>query len=94
MRPVLLEPQGELTPELLSSVLELVSVRILPESMMRWTRMELLLAYDWAWRRYCRASDNLNRERDKPWFVSQAQLRQKELDEALFKGNLKRVRET
>jgi hypothetical protein len=94
MRPDLWEPEDTLDPELLSSVLELVSVHIPPEQMMRWTRLELLLAYDWAWRRYMRASDNLNHEREKPWFVSQAQLRQKQLDEELFKGSLKRAQES
>jgi len=50
MRPVLLEPQGELTPELLSSVLELVTVFIEPGRVAPWTEMERLLVYDWAWR--------------------------------------------
>jgi hypothetical protein len=94
MRPDLWTPAGGLDPEMLSDVLLLVGVRILPENMGRWTYLELVLAYDWAWRRYCRASDNNNHEREKPHFVTQAQQQQKELDEALFKGSMKRMRET
>ncbi len=73
MRPVLLEPQGELTPELLSSVLELVTVFIEPGRVAPWTEMERLLVYDWAWRRYLGASDNTVRQREKPWLVIAAQ---------------------
>jgi hypothetical protein len=73
MRPHLMEPQGELTAELLSDVLTLVSVTIPPERITRWTHLERVLAYDWAWRLHLRASDNLNHARQKPWFVTRTE---------------------
>jgi hypothetical protein len=73
MRPDLWTPEGTLDPELLSDVLILVGVHIPAAQMERWTHLERVLAYDWAWRLHLRASDNLNHARQKPWFVSQAE---------------------
>jgi hypothetical protein len=73
MRPDLWTPEGTLDPELLSDVLILVGVHIPAAQMERWTRLERVLAYDWACRLHLRASDNLNHARQKPWFVSQAE---------------------
>jgi hypothetical protein len=73
MRPVLLEPDGELTAQLVTDVLGLVSVTVPPAAAEPWTRMERLLAYDWAIREHLRASDNPVPRRDKPSFVTAAQ---------------------
>lgn len=72
MRLTLWLPEGELTGELVSSVLELVSLTI-PESITsQWTLNERRVAYDWAMREHIGASDNPVRRRDKPWFIKQA----------------------
>jgi hypothetical protein len=68
MRPVLMEPR-ELSGEVISSVLELVGVKVTPEQAGRWTRLEQLLAYDWAWREHLSAADNPVQRRPKPRLI-------------------------
>ncbi len=70
MRPVLLEPRGELNGQLLKRVLELVGVDVTVTAAERWTKLERLLAYDWAMRERLAASDNLTRRRERPSFLS------------------------
>ncbi len=71
MRPVLLDPGGELTTELLHDVLSLVDRCAPPmEQLERWTPLERLLAYDWAMREHLAASDNPVKRRPRPSFLS------------------------
>lgn len=80
MRPEFLIPDSLFegpdisTREMVQSVLELVSIQVPAAEISRWTRFELILAYDWAWRRHLVASDHPRRLlRDKPSFVAAAQ---------------------
>jgi hypothetical protein len=66
----------DLTAEVVVAVLSLVGVRVERSIVERWTKLELLLAYDWAMRNHLRASDNPARLRDKPWFVQVAEMAQ------------------
>jgi hypothetical protein len=84
MRLTLWEPAGDVDdPDIVHSVLTLiVHDDTLPseEEVATWTRIERLLAYDWAWRHYLRASDNVGiRIRPRPSFTfnSIGKLRQK-----------------
>jgi hypothetical protein len=74
MRPEFLVPD-EFTRETLRDVLELVGVTVPEAEIGHWTRFELILAYDWAWRKHLVAGDYPKRLlRDKPEFVRRAQL--------------------
>lgn len=68
-RVTFFEPQGGLTPKIVSDVLGLVEVEVTPQAIALWTDMERLLAYDYAIRGHLRASDNLVRLRPMPHFV-------------------------
>ncbi len=70
MRPVLMEPRGELNGQLLKRVLELVGVDITVTAAERWTHLERLLAYDWAARERLAASDQPVKRRPRPSFLS------------------------
>ncbi len=72
MRPVLLDPGGELTDDLLYDVLTLVCDGNVPpmEQLKRWTPLERLLAYDWGMREHLAASDNPIMRRPRPSFLS------------------------
>jgi hypothetical protein len=70
MRLTLLEPQGELTGQLLQDMLSLVGTEAPAGQLDRLTPNERLLAYDWAAREHLRASDNTSvRRRPKPRFL-------------------------
>lgn len=70
MRPELLEPY-KLTPQVVHDALSLVGVSAIPVlAVAEWTRLEQLLAYDWAMREYLRASGSLIRRRPKPTFIT------------------------
>lgn len=73
MRIEVLDPaaslEGENGIELIADVYGLVGV-VLPRVQIRpWTKLERLLAYDWAIREHLRASDSLVRRRDRPSFT-------------------------
>jgi hypothetical protein len=73
------KPEGELTPQVLSDVLGLVSSEVSPVLIQDWSLHERMMAWDWAWREHLRASDNSTvRRRQKPWLVitAEAQTRQ------------------
>ena len=69
MRLTLREPGGDLTPELLIDVLSMVGVHPDIQHVRLWSKIERLIAYDWAWREHLSASDQPVRRREKPWFV-------------------------
>lgn len=69
MRPELLEPKGELNPELLSDVLLLVGVEAPLEAIGQWTKLEMILVYDWAIREHVHASGGQFRRRSRPSLV-------------------------
>ena len=66
------EPSGDLTPELVSSVLGLADARVDAGTINQWTELEKLLAYDWAIRVHLRASDQNVWSRPCPSFVRAA----------------------
>ncbi len=71
MRPDFLEPRGELNADTVFDAMNLVCQDPPPlEVVQRWTKMELLLAYDWAMRDHLKASDNVIKRRDRPWFTT------------------------
>ncbi len=72
MRPELLVPEGEITDELLSAVLSLVSVTVQERFLADWTELERVLAYDWAMREHLAASDCRLKRRPRPWLVTVA----------------------
>jgi hypothetical protein len=73
MRPTLLTPRGELTDELLTDVVGLVTGDVPPQSQIaRWTHLERVLAYDWAIREHLHAGENPTRRRDRPSFTQPA----------------------
>lgn len=79
MRPEFLVPddlfEGEGAREKTKLALELVGIKVPAAEIGHWTRFELILAYDYAWRRHLVAADNPKRLlRDKPEFVRRAQL--------------------
>jgi hypothetical protein len=49
-----------LTAEVVRNVLGLVSIKVSPNAVARWTDLERLLAYDFAWRCYLKAGDHEN----------------------------------
>jgi len=63
---------AELSAEVVVSVFELISTRLDPDVVEKWTEIELLVAYDYAIRNHLRASDNPTRLRDEPWLVKMA----------------------
>jgi hypothetical protein len=76
-------PEGELTPEVLRDMLQQVmepGVQVPLEAIGRWTRLEFIMAYDWAAREYLRASDNKRvQRREQPSFVAAAEARTAEV---------------
>jgi len=75
----------ELSGEVVSSVLELAEVKVDPGICEKWTELELLVAYDWAWRIHLRASDHPIRFREKPWFIEVAQASSRTDVDVVFK---------
>lgn len=69
MRPVLLEPRGELDGPLLKRVLQLVSVDVTVSTAERWTKLERLIVFDWAMREHMAASDQPVKRRERPSFL-------------------------
>ncbi len=70
MRITFYSPEGELTPDLVSDVLTLVTYY--PKHKISfWTPNEMLIAYDWAIREHLSASGNPVRRRPRPYFLSQ-----------------------
>jgi hypothetical protein len=65
------EPDGGYTPEIVFDVLDLVSTSMPREVINRWTRLELMVAYDWAMREHLHASDCPVRRRERPWFLAE-----------------------
>lgn len=71
MRPDFHEPSGKLTADLVLDMLGLVTDPPPPlEIIKKWTKMELLMAYDWAVREHMAASDNIVKRRERPWFTT------------------------
>jgi len=57
--------------ETVRDALALAGVQVSAEVVGRWTKYELLLAFDWAIREHMRAADNTSvRRRPKPSFLS------------------------
>lgn len=73
MRVTLYVPRGHLTAEVVRGALSLVIDRVRAdayETIVNWTRLERLIAYDWAMREHARASDNPTvQRRQRPSFV-------------------------
>jgi hypothetical protein len=69
-----LEPR-ELTAGVTRNVMLLVGADVPLEAVATWTRMELLVAYDWAMREHLTASDSRLRRREMPTFVRGAATR-------------------
>lgn len=65
-----LQPMTELTPELVSLALTLVSLDIQPDEMGSWSEIDLLVVYDWAARETLAASDNNVRRRPRPGLLA------------------------
>jgi hypothetical protein len=63
----LLDPSGELTPKLVTNLLEMVGAN--PQHVGRWSATEMRIAYDWAIREHLHAGDGYVRRRPKPWFI-------------------------
>lgn len=63
---------AEMSRETVRDMLGLVDVKVSAKETDRWTKHELILAYDWAAREHLRASDVLVRRRDKPSFLTTA----------------------
>jgi hypothetical protein len=65
-RPTFLVPD-ELTGQVVKDILVLVTTSSpTVEQMDTWAEFELLIVYDWAWREYLNANDNLIRRRPRP----------------------------
>lgn len=61
--------------EVVRDVLALARVVVPLAEIGTWSRYELIIAYDWAWRRHLVASDHSRRLlRDKPEFVRKGEL--------------------
>jgi hypothetical protein len=73
MRPELLCPE-KITSEAVADALALVGSQVDRGALGRWVHLEKVLAYDWAMREHLRASDGLIGRRDKPSFVTAAEL--------------------
>jgi hypothetical protein len=71
MRTEFLEPR-ELSAFIVREVMLLVSTDVPLEDVATWTRMELLVAYDWAMREHITASDSRMKRREQPTFVRNA----------------------
>lgn len=65
-------PEGRITKEILTDALSLAGARIPEESVVKWTHIECIVAYDWAMREHLSRSDNHVKRRPRPSFVSQA----------------------
>jgi hypothetical protein len=79
VRPVLLEPAGGYTPEVVESALLLVGLPVVPPLAVieQWSPLELMVAFDWAMREHLHASDNPLMCRPRPWFVTAWRARDK-----------------
>jgi len=69
MRPVLLEPRGELNGPVLKRVLQLVDVDVTVTAAEKWTKLERLIVFDWAMREHMAASDQPTFRRERPSFL-------------------------
>lgn len=69
-RITFLQPDGGCTPGVVADVLDLVSTSMPREVINRWTRLELIVAYDWAMREHLHASDCPVRRREMPSFLA------------------------
>lgn len=66
-----LEPSGELTPQMIRDMLGLAGLDVAERIIDAWTPNERALAYDYAMRQHMRASDDYSvRPRDMPWFLA------------------------
>lgn len=75
MKIEFMEPEpGQITPPMVQAMLALAGSQIALETISAWTRIELIVAFDWGAREHLIASDNNRiKRRDKPWFVRAAQ---------------------
>lgn len=64
----------EMSRSVLRDALSLTGTEVSDEALSRWTKLELAIAYDWAMRVHLKASDSRVRLRDKPSFVTAAEL--------------------
>jgi len=83
MRIELWSPDEDpISDQTMESVLQLVVHNLAPECIClieRWTRIERLVAYDWAMREHLRASDNyMVRRREEPSFVTALRVERRE----------------
>lgn len=79
MRPELLTPASwgkdpAADRDAVTAYLSLVGVTVSQQALESWTTLELALAFDWAARVHFKASDSLVRIRDKPSFITAAEL--------------------
>ena len=65
------EPEGGYTTHVVADALDLVSTSMPREVINRWTRLELMVAYDWAIREFLHASDCPVRRRERPSFLEE-----------------------
>jgi hypothetical protein len=65
-------PAGEITAQLLHDFLLLTGPAPSPEKLARLSRLERLLAYDWAAREHLRAADHPVRQRPRPSFLEES----------------------
>ncbi len=73
MRITLYTTKKQLTPDIVSRQLALVSIDLPESAMERWTENELALVSDWCMREHLRASDNVGiRRRPKPAIIELA----------------------
>lgn len=74
MRITLHEPSGgiaQLSAHLLSHVLLAVGADVPAEVISRWTELERLVAYDWAYRAWIAATEDQNiKRRPIPYFIA------------------------
>jgi hypothetical protein len=73
VRPELWVPGDSGCPaETVRDALALAGVMVRVSFVSRWTRLERIVAYDWAMREYLHASDNRVKRRERPSFVEYA----------------------
>jgi hypothetical protein len=71
MRPDLLVPKS-ITPEVIRTILQSISLEVSFEAMAKWTSMEQLIVCDWAIRELFHASGNRIKRRSRPSLVDTA----------------------
>lgn len=73
-RITFLTPRGELTPDLVRDAIHIAGYEVDLQEMIHWTKIDLLVVYDWSMREHLSAGDVSIRRRPRPALLANAKL--------------------